>query len=172
MAAVLQTTYYKFCNPLIAVPLATAAPVRVLSMLTPLNNKHQAASQSGFSLLELLTVITIATVLLALSMTSLQSTSKREYRLLMQSQMLAIAGNAEAYFLAQHHYQQFTINTNQLPNSLTQRYTVSLTLTDNTYTIIAQPKNSQQDDGALWLNQLGEQRHYATAQPTGSYHGW
>lgn len=138
----------------------------------------------GFTLIEILIVVAIIAVLSAIAYPSYQKYIIRSKRLDAQSEMLQIAQTMASYKLRNGTFAGATVNdiygATLTPKQGTALYDLAFSpspTTANSWNLVATPKNTQTNDGAITLTDTGVQCWYkgkdvpqltATVNPDGS----
>lgn len=126
--------------------------------------------QRGFTMIELLIVLAIAGVLALVALPVYQGYQADSRRQLAQAELLEQAGRLEAGYTRADGYKQ--IDSYNFPRAR-PAYRIAMQRTaDNSYRLMATPLHSQVGDGLLYLDSLGERRHYNTDNQSGNYTSW
>lgn len=115
--------------------------------------------QNGFTLLEILITCTIIAILAAVVYPSYQRYTFRAHRVNAQGEMVDYAARAERFRSANNTYTGFTLPATTSPrDETTAHYNLSITVSDDAFSIRATPTGTQTKDecGNLSLNQAGQ----------------
>lgn len=120
--------------------------------------------QSGFTLMEVLITVTIIAILAATASVGYTRYAERAQRTEAKSVLLDLSQRLERYYTDEGTYDGFSIPAGmaRIPEqtSSNQRYAVTVTTADQTFTLRAAPRGSQTKDkcGTLSLDNVGRRR--------------
>lgn len=126
---------------------------------------------TGFTLIEMLIAVSLVGILSVMANETYTAYLTRSHRL--QAEMALMQGSAalERYALQTGSYQGATLATLSLPTALEPYYRVSLEVSPNHYTLIAEPLGTQaeRDDvcGSLRLTSEGDRSACLTGEGAG-----
>jgi len=122
----------------------------------------KAKSNRGFSIVELLLVVSIVGILAAISYPAYTSYTKKAYRADGMSAVMQAASALERFRTTNNVYTGATFGAGGIFSDTTPldggttTYTLSLVVTDNTYTITAAPEGPLVGDWTLELDHTGQ----------------
>ena len=115
--------------------------------------------QVGFTLIELMIVVAIIAILAAIAYPSYTQYKVRTNRVDVQSEIMQTAQRLQSYYVINHNYTNATLDnatlTKNYPTS-NAVYAITLTPTDQAWTLIATPTGAQTGDGHIVINHRGE----------------
>ena len=120
----------------------------------------------GFTLIELMIVVAIIGILAAIAYPSYQNYKIRTHRTDAQAEMIAIGQSLSQYKATRGNYSNATIasiyGNSVTPKQGTALYDLTLSVTDSTWTLTAEPiaVSGQKGDGALTITHTGTQCWY------------
>lgn len=136
-----------------------------------MNSKQVAGpSPAGFSIIELLIVLVMLSVFALAAIGVYRQYTASAMRNLAQAELLQLGARLESEYTSANGYPQLAAY--DFPET-SPTYRISISRPDNhSYRISAMPVANQAGDGLLYLDSLGERRHYQADNQSGAYSAW
>jgi type IV pilus assembly protein PilE len=112
--------------------------------------------QAGFTLIELLIALLIVGILAVIAYPSYAEQIRRSQRVDAQTVLMEAAQYLQRHYAARHRYSDAELPFTQAPKDGIQRYTISVELDEQTYTLTAAPVATDARCGSLTLTEIGK----------------